>query len=108
MGEKLRLFFLVLRAVWRDRQFFEEGRTLAVETRENRGKIEALRAELQQLAALIQQVVQEFKIMRQELDEAREYNEQERQKIRQRLEQIEQGLPFETRTQDDAGSGWVM
>jgi uncharacterized coiled-coil DUF342 family protein len=107
MFEKLRMFFLVLRAVLRDRSFFEDVRTIAFETRENRTQIEELRAELQRLAALIQQLFQELKAMRQELTEVREFSEQERQKILRRLEQIEQGLPL-VAGEEDADSGWVM
>lgn len=98
---------MVLRAVMRDRGFFEDVRTIAFETRENHARIEELRAELQRLAALIQEVFQELKAMRQELTEVRDFSEQERQKILRRLEQIEQGLPLLT-NEEEADSGWVM
>ena len=101
------MFFLVFRAVMRDRSFFDDVRTIALETRENRTRIEELREELQRLAALIQEVFQELKAMRQELTEVRDFSEQERQKILRRLEQIEQGLPTLT-TEEEADSGWVM
>lgn len=107
MLEKLRMFFLVLRAVMRDRSFFEDVRTLAFETRENRVQIEDLHTELQRLATLIQQLFRELKAMRQELTEVREFSEQERQKILRRLEQIEQGLPA-IAGEEEADSGWVM
>ncbi|HEX4948657.1 MAG TPA: hypothetical protein VFZ34_18420 [Blastocatellia bacterium] len=108
MFEKYRMFFKVLRAVMRDRSFFEDVRTIAFETRENRARIAELKAEFQRVTALIQELFQELKALRQEMLEAREYGEQERQKILLRLEQIEQGLPFDTRPEEEADAGWVM